>query len=320
MDENAKVDSTDEAATLDPPGTIAVIGDGPLGIEAALYGRYLGYDVTRIAAQSAVDDWFGEGADDAPIPMRPDRCASPLARLALDAQAADSGPKRSPTTMGEWRNQIWQPLSETDLLRGRVRAEPSLTSIDLVPVDQEEEGEEQDDESVPPDFQLTFSEGDPLVCEAIVVASLSEVPCSFPLPTDYFFRLQIEVTGARGTFLEWTEANRGRVRGVGWSGRVGSLSTGPRLKSGVGSLAGAAGLFGGGVADASVTAPPCPAPSLDLILTCCLDSARRIGGADAEFAENPDCSETRCDGCEIVDRLVAFVAADVARHRPCRGG
>ena len=37
--------------TLDPPGTIVVVGAGALGIEAALYGRYLGYNVTLIEAQ-----------------------------------------------------------------------------------------------------------------------------------------------------------------------------------------------------------------------------------------------------------------------------
>ena len=39
-----------DATTLDPPGSIAVVGAGALGIEAALYGRFLGYDVTLIEA------------------------------------------------------------------------------------------------------------------------------------------------------------------------------------------------------------------------------------------------------------------------------
>jgi len=30
---------------LDPPARIAVLGAGPIGLEAALYGRFLGYDV-----------------------------------------------------------------------------------------------------------------------------------------------------------------------------------------------------------------------------------------------------------------------------------
>jgi len=42
----------DDSLTLDPPGAIAVVGAGPLGIEAALYGRYLGYDVKLYEAKS----------------------------------------------------------------------------------------------------------------------------------------------------------------------------------------------------------------------------------------------------------------------------
>ncbi|MEX0711597.1 MAG: NAD-binding protein, partial [Pirellulales bacterium] len=30
---------------IDTPARIAVLGAGPIGLEAALYGRYLGYDV-----------------------------------------------------------------------------------------------------------------------------------------------------------------------------------------------------------------------------------------------------------------------------------
>ncbi|EMI22110.1 Pyridine nucleotide-disulfide oxidoreductase, NAD-binding region domain protein [Rhodopirellula maiorica SM1] len=40
-----------EIATLDPPGSIAIVGAGPLGVEAALYGRFLGYNVSLIEAR-----------------------------------------------------------------------------------------------------------------------------------------------------------------------------------------------------------------------------------------------------------------------------
>ena len=173
-------ESMSDEATLDPPGTIAVIGTGPLGIEAALYGRYLGYDVTLIEGETLAKQLLAESDGDAPIPMRPDRCASPLARSALAAQEGSLEPKRSPTTVNEWLEQIWQPLLETDLLRGRILQGKSLTSTELVAV----EGE--DDAAVPPDFQLVFSEGEPLVCEA-VVACESEVPCSFEPTADYYF-------------------------------------------------------------------------------------------------------------------------------------
>lgn len=186
------------AVTLDPPGTITVIGGGPLGLEAALYGRYLGYDVTLIEADSSVEDLIGEDNAESPIPIRPDRCASPLARSALAAQEGQSGPKRSPTTIGEWVEQIWRPLAETDLLRGRVRS-TTPTGIESVAVEPDEETAE-DDEAIPPDFRLTFSDGETHLCEAVIDTSHAAVPCSFPLPADYHFRVQGEGADAESEF------------------------------------------------------------------------------------------------------------------------
>ena len=70
--------------TLDPPGSIAVIGAGPLGIEAALYGRFLGYDVTLIEAVSVANSLRQQAQ--LPLPLPPDRSLSPLAVGALQAQ------------------------------------------------------------------------------------------------------------------------------------------------------------------------------------------------------------------------------------------
>ncbi len=36
---------------VDTPAVIAIIGAGPIGLEAALYGRYLGYDVRLFDAR-----------------------------------------------------------------------------------------------------------------------------------------------------------------------------------------------------------------------------------------------------------------------------
>ena len=50
MNNNAK---TDMDMTLDPPGSIAIVGAGTHGIEAGLYGRFLGYDV-KILERGAI--------------------------------------------------------------------------------------------------------------------------------------------------------------------------------------------------------------------------------------------------------------------------
>ncbi|MCS7467068.1 hypothetical protein NZK35_10455 [Stieleria sp. ICT_E10.1] len=193
---------TETTATLEPPGSIAVIGAGPLGIEAALYGRFLGYDVTLFEAVG-VAHWIAEKRDE-PIPMMPDRCVSPLARGALQAQAGDADPQPLPLSIGEWIDRVWLPLTETDLLRGRLRCPVRVTAMGLVSADAGDDAEDEavaetgEDDDVPPDFQLTFDDGTSADFEAVIVATgaeSEEISRSFPLPADYLFAVGRQTTG-----------------------------------------------------------------------------------------------------------------------------
>lgn len=186
----------EEQATLDPPGTIAVVGAGPLGIEAALYGRYLGYKVTLFEAVAVGHSLAGQTDD--PIPMMPDRCASPLARAALSAQAGGEMPTASPMLIGEWMNQIWLPLTQSDLLRGRLRCPLRVTAIELAELESDPDEQVDDDETgepVPPDFRLTFDDGQSEDFEAVILATghpggdgdVAGIDCRFPVPADYLF-------------------------------------------------------------------------------------------------------------------------------------
>ncbi|PAY16932.1 hypothetical protein CKO51_23890 [Rhodopirellula sp. SM50] len=189
---------TETTATLEPPGSIAVIGAGPLGIEAALYGRFLGYDVTLFEAVGVAHS-IAEKRDE-PIPMMPDRCVSPLARGALEAQAGDADPQPLPLSIGEWIDRVWLPLTETDLLRGRLRCPVRVTAMGLEASGAEDEAAEEtgDDDDVPPDFQLTFDDGTSADFEAVIVATGAdgeEISRSFSLPADYLFAVGRQQTG-----------------------------------------------------------------------------------------------------------------------------
>jgi hypothetical protein len=125
---------------LEPPGTIAVIGGGPLGIEAALYGRYLGYQVTlfeadRLAASLAAD----------PTAIPPETCVSALGLAALAAQRTVGGTMITvkPTSHAEWLSEYFEQLAEVDLLAGRIRLGAEVTRIDWAPP--EPEGAEADE-------------------------------------------------------------------------------------------------------------------------------------------------------------------------------
>ncbi|TWU05718.1 NAD-binding protein [Stieleria varia] len=185
---------------LEPPGSIAVIGAGPLGIEAALYGRYLGYDVTVIEAHRVGYSMYQRREE--PLPMMPDRCLTPLAISALNAQRGDNAPMTLPVTIGQWINNALLPLTQSDLLSDRVREGCVVTAMDWVPVPEqpsnetnEETGEEDDDEEPPPDFRLTFKRDDgtteTLDVEAVIVATgeSDEISRSFSLPAVFHFEL-----------------------------------------------------------------------------------------------------------------------------------
>lgn len=209
--------------TLDPPGRIAVIGAGPLGLEAALYGRFLGYDVT-VFERGEVGQTLRELAEQ-PLPMLPSACLSPLAWSALSAQHGGGGALPSaalPLTIGQWLVQGLQPLASSDLLRNRVWTGHEVIGIELVEValgdDHEEEpgqaagdesGDDYIDGEVPADFRLNirwdqqqanYRSGSlwPAAAavdfEAVILATGRQTPTAIAgleqcEPSPYFFRL-----------------------------------------------------------------------------------------------------------------------------------
>ncbi|WP_146513346.1 NAD(P)/FAD-dependent oxidoreductase [Rubripirellula amarantea] len=154
--------------TLDPPGTIAVIGGGPLGVEASLYGRYLGYEVTLFETHTVGHS--GEPKRNEPLPILPDQCLSSLAISALSAQHHESGPQVLPMTYGQWIDEGLGRLCQSDLLRGRVREHTAVQMIEMKPV----ETDDEDPDDVPDDFCLHLrNEGgdETAIFESVIIAT-----------------------------------------------------------------------------------------------------------------------------------------------------
>lgn len=121
---------------LEPPGSIGILGGTLLGLEAALYGRFLGYDVTLLADSSPAAPWLAAG--DRPLACLPGRILSPLGLEALAAQSPrNTTPPSLPLTCGDWGHQIVDPLSRVDLLAGRVHADQKVTSVGRLPATQD---------------------------------------------------------------------------------------------------------------------------------------------------------------------------------------
>ena len=119
----------DHPISLEAPASIAIIGAGPIGLEAALYGKFLGYNVTvleRGDVAANVADWKHVSMF-TPFQM----LHSPLARQAIQTQDADHVfPKDGELVTGEqWREKYLLPLAKSDLLRKCVRKNCRVVSI-----------------------------------------------------------------------------------------------------------------------------------------------------------------------------------------------
>lgn len=206
MSQNAPTNE-DDAMTLDPPGRIAVIGAGPAGLECALYGRFLGYEVIVVEAEQLGGSL--NAIADQPLPMMPDRCLSPLALGAIDAQRGDGEPRSLPLTVEQWIQEGLIPVAHSDLLTGRVRLSVRCESIHQVPIEpsDEDESEVEDtdgdelDGDIPPDFELWLRQPDGTIereiCECVILATGrgQSIELNFETPAPYFFRIGEAYTG-----------------------------------------------------------------------------------------------------------------------------
>lgn len=114
---------------VDTPAKIAILGAGPIGLEAALYARFLGYEVAifergRVAEhvrQFAHVPWF--------TPFG--RNVSPLGRAALQAQGDDLALPADDALLsaGELADAYWWPLAQSDLLVDCLREGTEVVAV-----------------------------------------------------------------------------------------------------------------------------------------------------------------------------------------------
>jgi hypothetical protein len=129
---------------VDTPATIAVIGAGPIGIETALYARFLGYDATIFERGLVAEQLlhWGDARFETPWKL----IASPLGMAALRAQDPAWQPPADDDllTAAELADVYYQPLAATDLLADHVLTETEVLSIERPPLAAGEVVEEDD--------------------------------------------------------------------------------------------------------------------------------------------------------------------------------
>ena len=123
---------------VDTPAVIAIVGAGPIGLEAALYARYLGYDV-RVYERGRVVERLQQATHAGPgTPWG--SSTSPLGVAAICAQRPDWRPPTADAILasGELAATYFLPLADSDLLADCVLVGTEVLSIerDASPGDQ----------------------------------------------------------------------------------------------------------------------------------------------------------------------------------------
>lgn len=114
---------------VEPPANIAILGAGPVGLEAAIYARYLGYQVELIERGGVADNVlrWGHVRMFSPFGMN----ASPLGLAALAAQDDSFNPPGDDEllTGAEWTDRYLIPLSQSDLLVDGLRTGTTVLGV-----------------------------------------------------------------------------------------------------------------------------------------------------------------------------------------------
>jgi thioredoxin reductase len=114
---------------IDTPARLAILGAGPIGLEAALYARFLGFEVViheRGDVADAIRQW-GHVRMFTPFGMN----CSPLGLAAIQAQDEAYRPPGHEEflTGSEWIERYLSPLADTDLLSEHLRLGTTVVAV-----------------------------------------------------------------------------------------------------------------------------------------------------------------------------------------------
>src|SRR5213593_4367048 len=114
---------------IDTPARLAILGAGPIGLEAALYARFLGYEVVvyeRGEIAASVREW-GHVRMFTPFGMN----HTTLGLAAIRAHDESYGPPADDAllTGSEWVERYLLPLAGTDLLSDHLRLNTVVVAV-----------------------------------------------------------------------------------------------------------------------------------------------------------------------------------------------
>ncbi|MEX2560664.1 MAG: hypothetical protein WD403_12155 [Pirellulales bacterium] len=114
---------------IDTPARIAVLGAGPIGLEAALYGRYLGYDVDVYERGGVARNLLDWGHVRLFTAFGGNRTALALAALAAQDPAWRPPDDDALLTGREHAERYLLPLARSDLLEGSIHEQTRVVAV-----------------------------------------------------------------------------------------------------------------------------------------------------------------------------------------------
>jgi hypothetical protein len=114
---------------IDTPAKIAILGAGPIGLEAALYARFLGYEVVVFEAGEVAVSVRRWGNVRMFTPFGMNRSSLGLAAIQAQDESYDAPRDDELLTGNEWVDRYLLPLSQTDLLADHLRLHSNVVSV-----------------------------------------------------------------------------------------------------------------------------------------------------------------------------------------------
>jgi thioredoxin reductase len=114
---------------IDTPAKLAILGAGPIGLEAALYARFLGYDVVVYETGDIADSVRQWGHVRMFTPFRMNRTTLGLAAIQAHDESYRPPPDDALLTGLEWIERYLLPLSQTDLLSDHLRLRTPVLGV-----------------------------------------------------------------------------------------------------------------------------------------------------------------------------------------------
>jgi len=114
---------------IDTPATIAILGAGPIGLEAGLYARFMGYDVNIYERGQVADNVLSWGHVKMFSPFGMNRSTLGLAGLQAQDESWQAPSDDALLTGREWVESYLLPLSRTDLVRPHVKENTHILGV-----------------------------------------------------------------------------------------------------------------------------------------------------------------------------------------------